>query len=357
MNKDEVKSGSMDALLAKLSEQQGLLARQKAALSTGSDEENVKPDEGSSNNSSLLMPASEAHSNPQYVRDREAIARGEAAEVAKLKRELEDAKDRLARQTQELNQSRVIRQTLEQTMTSASDGPLSPTINIGHLTGPFTTIPRQGWINNDDARSDVSDLNAPSSIWTGPPRPMLNQGMQSDSAWGFGTGRPFNQRGTGNIGPMVIPQQQPLQRNYSVPVSPSSGVNTRGVGDFQPSNNGRGYGQFSHQNNRNASTFGPRANNYEMFPGPSASSTDGINLGGMNPGSAYQSMGMYQGYQPQPIGTPLSPTAHEFRSGQGPSNPWNTAVSIRHYQSRFFSNIGYSLPHLQARLMCHRWSH
>ena len=321
----------MDTLLAKLSEQQGLLARQKAALSTGSDEENVKPGEGSSNNSSLLTPASEAHSNPQHIRDREAISRGEAAEVAKLKMELEEAKDRLARQTQELNNSRVMRQKLEQTMSSASDGPLSPT--IGHLTGPYAAITREGWTNNDDARSEVSDLNAPSSIWTGPSRPMLNQGMQSDSAWGFGTGRPFNQRSAGNIGPMVIPQQmhpqQSLQqRNYSVPVSPSSGGNNRGISDFHPFNNGRGYGQFGPQNSRNASVFGPRANNYDVYSGPSASSADGINLGGMNPGSAYQSIGMYQGYQPQPIGTPLSPTAHEFRSSQDSSNPWNNAVSV-----------------------------
>ena len=314
----------MDTLLAKLSEQSDLLKRQKAAFS-GSDDENVQPNGGSSSNSTLLTPASEAHSNAQNIRDRDAIARGEAAEVARLKQELEDAKDRLARQTQELNQSRVIKQSLEQTMSSASDVALSPT--MGHLSGPFTGLPRQGWANNDDARSEGSDFTGPPSIWAGPTRSIANHGVQAESTWGFGGGRPFNQRGSGNAGPMVMSQQQPQQRNYSVPVSPGGSASGRGMNDFNPFSNGRGYGGFASQSNRGGPVFAPRGNNYDMYSGTQASSAEGINLGGMNPGSAFQNMGIYQGYQPQPIGTPLSPTANEFRSGQGPSNPWNAAVS------------------------------
>ena len=319
----------METLLAKLSEQSSVLKRQKAALSTGSDDENIQPQGGSSSNSTLFTPASEAHSNAQNTRDRDTAAHGEAAEVARLKKELEDAKDRIARQTQELSQSRVIKQTLEQTMSSASDIGLSPTMS--HLSGAYTGLPRQGWANNDDARSEVSDFNGPPSIWAGPTRPMVNHAMQSDSAWGFGGVRPFNQRSAANVGPMLMSQQQqPQQRNYSVPLSPGNSASGRGISEFNPFGNGRGYGGFTSQHSRAAQGFGPRSNNYDMYSGSNpASSAESINLGGMNPGSAYQNMSMYQGYQPQPIGTPLSPTANEFRSGQGPSNPWNAAVRNR----------------------------
>ena len=317
----------MDALLAKLSEQQTLIARQKTALSTGSDEENVQPREGSSNGSTLLTPASESFSNGQNTTERETTMRAETAEVARLKRELDAAKDHIARQNQELHQSRVMKQTLGQTMSPTSDAALSPTMD--HLNVPYSTIPRQAWGNNDDVRSEISDPNAPPNVWRASSRPNFSPVMQPDTTWSIGASRPFNQRGGGNLGPIMLsPQQQPLQqRNYSVPVSPPGSAHGRGINDFSSFNTGRGYGHFNAQNNRNNAAFGQRGTGFDMYTGPSTSSSDHVNLGGMNPGSAYQNLGMYQGYQPQPIGTPLSPTANEFRTSQAPSNPWNAVVS------------------------------
>ena len=320
----------MDVLLAKLSDQQALIARQKTALSTGSDEENVQPKEGSSTSSTLLTPASESFNNHQTAIDREATTRAEAAEVARLKKELDAAKDRIARQNQELNQSRVIKQSLEQTISSASDAALSPTMD--HLNVPYTNIPRQGWSVNDDARSEISDLNPPSNVWRGSSRPSFSQAIHPGTSWGFGGSRPFNQRGSANLGPIIMSQHQlPMQqRNYSVPVSPPGSAHGRGMNDFTSFNTGRGYGHFSAQNERNSSAFGQRGTGFDVYTGPSSPSTESVSLGGMNPGSAYQNMGMYQGYQPQPIGTPLSPTAHEFRTSRAPNNPWNAAVSVRY---------------------------
>ena len=320
----------MDALLAKLSEQQAVLARQKTALSTGSDEENIHPREGSSGGSTLLTPASESFSNSQANVDRDANVRAEAVEVARLKRELDAAKDRIARQNQELNQSRIIKQTLGQTIGSGSDLDLSPRmdhLSINDLNGPYPAMSRQGWGNNDDIRSEISDMPSPPGVWSNPTRPPVNVNMQSDSAWGFARGRPFNQRGTANLGPMVMSQHQSSQqRNYSVPASPPGSAHGRGMSDFNPFNNGRGFGHLNAQSNRNSSIFGQHGNGIDMYAGSSAISGDSVSLGGMNPGSAFQNMGMYRGYQPQPIGTPLSPTANEFRSSQATGNPWNTAV-------------------------------
>ncbi|KAL9129258.1 MAG: hypothetical protein Q9217_002238 [Psora testacea] len=323
---DEMQPGSMDALLAKLSEQQALIAIQKTALSTGSDEENIQPREGSSSGSTLLTPASDSFSSGQNAIDRDATMRAEAAEVARLKKELDAAKDRIARQNHELNQSRVIKQSLEQTMGSVSDAALSPTID--HLNVPYTSFPRQSWGNNDDTRSEISDINAQTNVWRGSARPSFTPGTQPDTSWGFGGSRAFNQRGRGNLGPVVMSQQhQPLQqRNYSVPVSPPGGTQGRAMNDFSSFNAGRGYGHFNAHNNRNSSAFAQRGTGFDIYAGPSAPSADNVTLGGMNPGSAYQNMGIYQGYQPQPIGTPLSPTANEFRTNQAPSHPWNAAA-------------------------------
>ena len=316
----------MDTLLAKLSEQQALLAKKnKPAMSTtGSDEENINPGDGSSSGSTHLTPNSDGHNKAQNMQDQGPMVRQDAAELARLKRELDEAKDRLARQAQEINQSRVIKQSLDQTMSATSDMAMSPI--LANHTGQYPPVGRQGWNTHDDLRSETSDYNAPPSIWSGPSRNGPNQTMQTDSAWGFGGGRPFNPRGSGN--PMSLSYQQSMsQRNYSVPVSPPGSSNGRGMNEFNAFNHGRGFGQFSSSNNRNNSVFGPRNSNFDMFSaGPPVSSAETFNLGGMNPGSAYQNMGVYQGYQPQPIGTPLSPTANEFRAGQGGSNPWNPAV-------------------------------
>ncbi|KAG8526229.1 uncharacterized protein KY384_000222 [Bacidia gigantensis] len=312
---EQTQSGAIDALLTKLSESQIKLAQQQSALSTNSDEENIQPPDGSSNSSALFTPASDARSNTYGSQTHDKSGHSETIEVSRLKRELDVAKERLAFQAQEINQ-RVPKQTLDTHTPLAPDGGLSPTV----INRNFAGAPRQSWVSSDEARSDFSDSYTSSNVWSAAPRQGFSMGMQPDSAWGFAGGRAYNQR---NAGPMPPPQEHSFQqRNYAVPLSPGGSNASRVMSDstgFSNSNMGRGFGRFNFQDNRNNQAFAPRGN-FDMYT-PSVAD----NLGGMNPGSAFQNMGAYQGYQPQPIGTPLSPTASTFSSGGVPlPNPWNS---------------------------------
>ena len=337
---DEMQPGSMDSLLAKLSEQQALLVKQKTTLPIkGDDESHAK--EGSSASSTLLTPASESFSctnTADTAKDEDDKSRIDASEMARLKKELDDAKNQIARQKQELDQTRVIKHTFDQAMGPPSEVALSPRTDVTDPTNTYVTSNRplgvvQGHWRNDDARSDGSDVvgqfNAVPNAWAGPSRPSFNAALQPDSGWGQPGSRSWSQRGIGNaLSPPVLISQQPQmqQRNYSVPVSPVSGGGGRSVNEFGQFNQARGYAQMNTRENRNAAPY-PRNNGWDVYtggPGP----MDGMNVGGMSPGSTYQSLGMYpSAYQPRPIGTPLSPTAAEFRAGQASANPWNSAVS------------------------------
>ena len=329
----------MDSLLAKLSEQQALLAKQKTNLSTkGDDESHAK--EGSNASSALLTPASESFSytnTANTVNDEDDKQRIEASEMARLKKELDDAKDQIARQKEELDQTRVIKHTFDEAIGPPSEVALSPRTDFTDPTNTFTSSNRpldtaQGHWRTEDARSDGSDVVGPfnpgPNAWSSSSRPSFGTALQ-DSGWGQPGSRSWGQRVMGNaLPPPVLLSQQPSmqQRNYSVPVSPVSSRGGRGMNDFGHFNQARGYGQMNNRDNNNAPQY-QRSNGWDVYtggPGP----MDGMNLGGMNPGSSYQSLGMYpSAYQPRPIGTPLSPTAAEFRAGQASANPWNSAVS------------------------------
>ena len=325
----------MDSLLAKLSEQQAVLEKQKTSLPSPEDNEN-QPKEASSPSSTLLTPASDSFS-PSTVTDiGKDTVQLEAAELLRLKKELDDAKEQIARQKQELDQSRVIKHTFDQAVGPPSETALSPKVDATGRHNEFAIFSNrpfgtaQGPWPNEDARSDGSDaagtINTAANIWSGSSRPGFNAGLHPDTTWGQPGPRPWGQRAVGNpLPPVIMAQQAPMQqRNYSVPVSPSS--NGRVMSDFGQFNQGRGFGNLNAQNNRNAPPF-QRGNGWEVYPG-GPGPMDGMNLGGMNPGSAYPSLGIYpSAYQPQPIGTPLSPTAAEFRGGQASANPWNSAVS------------------------------
>ncbi len=347
---DEMQPSSMDSLLAKLSEQQALLAKQKTTLPTKGDDENHAK-EGSSASSTLLTPASESFSytnTANTAKDEDDKLRIEASEMARLKKELDDAKHQIARQKQELDQTRVIKHTFDRAMGSPSEVALSPRTDVTDPNNAFMTSNRpvgtvQGHWRNDDSRSDESDVvgpfNAVPNAWSGSSRPSFNAALQPDSGWGQPGPRSWGQRAIGNALPssVLVSQQATLpQRNYSVPVSPVSAGGGRGMNDFGQFNQARGYGQMNPRDNRNAPSF-QRGNGWDVYtggPGP----MDGMNLGGMSPGSTYQSLGMYpSGYQPRPIGTPLSPTAAEFRASQASANPWNSAVS--HTRLKFSAQI------------------
>ena len=332
---DEMEPDAMDSLLARLAEQQAL---QKSALSLAADpnkkDHDSKPNkDDSSASSSLVTPASGSFGHSSPTSDGEDTVKVDTAEMARLKKELETAKSQLARQKQELDQNRVIKHTFDQATGPSTDTVLSPRINANESTNAFMSSNRpfnQAQEQYHDIRSDSSDVagafDSIPNVWGNAPRPGMSSSLQPETGWIQPSSRVWGQKGVGNaLPPSVLPPQQPVQtRNYSMPTSPVRG-NSRGANDFTQYNQARGFGQGN--TNRNTS-FPPRVSAWEVYaggPGP----MDDMNLSGMTSSAAYPSLGMYPpAYQPRPIGTPLSPTAPEFRggAGQAPVNVWNNAV-------------------------------
>ena len=341
--------GSMDTLLAKLSEQQALLTKQQSALSPISAldkkaqedsqahaDKQIKVEktnnENSSTSPSLLTPASESSG---IADEGDATIKIEAVEMSRLKKELDAAKSQIARQKQELDQTRVIKHTFDQAVGPPSDTALSPN---GHMTdSTHFFVPSNRSLSTlqtqyEDVRSDSSDppgsFNPAPNVWSNVSRPAISAGFHQEPGWGQSGHRLTSQRGMGNGLPAIaMPPQQAVQtRNYSMPVSPQRG-NGRSMNEFSQFNHGRTFGLGNPQNSRNSSVL-QRSNGWDVYaggPGP----MDDMNLSGMTATSTYNPMGAFPpSYQPRPIGTPLSPTAAEFRAGsQAPTNPWNNAVS------------------------------
>lgn len=312
----------MEALLAKLQHQQDVLVKQ-TAVRPSCDGEN-QTQKTSSDGSAMLTPASDASCNEEVVNKDEARLRREAVEMALLKKELDAAKDQIARQKQELDESRVIKHTLDQAMGPMSEAALSPKLdrlNQAYPSGSNLALPqRQNWNAIDDPRSEISEFNAGPSIWGN--RSGFNPSLIAEPGFGQHGGRAAHWRQATRNTTMPQMMVSPQSNNYTAQVSPR-GIG-RGMGsigsmsDFNPYNRG-GFGQINQQSSR-------RNNGFDIYSG-GPSQIDSMNIGAMNPGSAFPTMGMYSsGYQPQPIGTPLSPTATEFSTVQSSANPWNTST-------------------------------
>lgn len=356
---------SMDSLLAKLSEQQAILEKQKNTLSPKQYEKGQHQDDSSSG-SVLLTPASEqnnfgkAQSGDEKGKD--ITVQLDAVEMVRLKKELDAAKDQIARQKKELDQNRVIKHTLDQVTGLPSGAEFKPKFEAlsgqhASLNPPIraATVRQDNWSHNEDVRSEFSDVmsaaafNTTQNIWSPPVRPAFTTGssvhssqqfQQPSSTWGQPGARPWNHRGAGPALPsLTIPQQQHMQqRNYTGPMSPVSANDVRAFSDYNHFQGGAGLRRSNAQNTRNTSLFPLQRNNgWDMYTG-NVGALDGVNVA-MNPNAAYQSMGLYPAslqYQPRPIGTPLSPTAEEFRTSQASATPWNAAVSFNHNRILWF---------------------
>ena len=309
----------MEALLAKLHHQQDVHVKQTVIRQDMDGQGQVQ--KASPDKSEMVTPASGASTLDDDASQTEARARQEAAEMARLKRELDAAKHQIERQRQELDESRVIKHTLDQAMGPISEATLSPKLdrlNQGFSSG--TNVPfqaRHGWNAIDDARSDNSDLNVGAGIWG--TKAGFNSARLAEPGFGQQSGRSSHWRqGIRNttMPHLVVP---PQGSDYSSPRHDGRGMGSVGsMSEFNPYHRG-GFGHIGQQINR-------RNNGFDMLNG-GVSQVNSMNLGGINPGSAFPSMGMYaSGYQPQPIGTPLSPTASEFSTVQSPVNPWNTSA-------------------------------
>ena len=342
----------MDTLLAKLSEQQALLEKQKNAVSAQDDKDSSHEKGDSSSSSVLLTPASESFTveHDSDSKEDEDTVRLDAAEMARLKKELDAAKNQIARQKHQLDQTLVIKQNVDKSIspTYAADNQNSAT-----PSGRSKGVRQDKWRVNEDAQSDISDAMSVgnysnTNVWSPSSRAHLSSALpsaayqQSGSTWGQPGARPWNHRVMGAALPgSMLPQQQHMQqqRTYSGPASPVSGGDARGMNDYNQFQGGPGLRRTNIQGNRATSFYPqPRNNGWEMYAGGVAG-VEGINIA-MASNAAYQSVGMYPAslpYQPRPIGTPLSPTAAEFRTTQPSVNPWNAAVS--HPTNRLNQNV------------------
>lgn len=259
-------------------------------------------------------------------------------EILRVQQELAAAKSVITRQEQELAETRNLKHTMDQAMGQASEadfgnrGDMNEAA-INHIQGPFNATARpfaarpDPWQLREDSRSDntdslaVGNYNRGRAIWNGPsqptygtnlPQPLPQQTNVMDNrntmgAWPPATVMQANQ-GT-------IPA---TQRVFSGPTVPTYGFDGRlGFGDdntrFNPSDMGR----------RTASQYSRSTSGYNNRAGPF-----GVGLGAAVPPMPTAAMnalgfGGSLGYQPRPIGSPLSPTASDFSTITGLGTGWS----------------------------------
>lgn len=373
----------MDALMAKLSEQSEKYKQKQGYASSDKPEKKdngraLHRSDSSSPDNIVMTPESSSNDEPSSKGGKEDNkVHVDMAEMMRLKKELDDAKDQIARQKQELDHSRIMKHTVHQAIGSSAETEAIPNgLPFGHTNGRRqTTLSPPGPFGNPrpdnqwDARSTLSDtpsmenFNGAPNIWQTSMRPMGNGNLQTvltqpyQSATPlFGQGnRTWDTKGMGSNGPqMMMPQQQQMfpQRTFSGPAS------SMGSNDFNQFQTGA---QLRRSNTQNrAASFYPqvRGSGWDAYDG-SIASLDGMTMAMNNVGSGpFQGSGMYPSpvqYQPRPIGTPLSPTAAEFRAGSSSVNPWNATVSVQGspcgYRADLLRRL---LP--QSRLMSRTWS-
>jgi hypothetical protein len=329
----------MDKLLAKLSEQSAAINKQHEALKNSDDNlaYSRTMDFVSASSSLPITPATETKNNstapstgPASVTGEETTNAGDD-EVLRLKLELEAAKNKLARMDQELAQSRITKHTIDQVMGSVSeaDYPMNPEVNGPNLNLPQYTVRPQvqrdnSWAAQEDNRSDTSDalsandFNRARAIWGNGGRPAFNgQGSVpafqppyalAPNQWmNRGFGQPFDVPVPFSGPPMNAFRGDRMMPEPDLLMAPPAGRRNQVGGRF-------GRGSF------------PYASSSSSYDGYTPVTTPYGSVGGMGGGVAPMGgqMGMnagmngggsmYGGYQPQPIGTPLSPHAPEFTS-------------------------------------------
>ncbi|KAL8808988.1 MAG: hypothetical protein Q9223_005247 [Gallowayella weberi] len=365
--KDELQESTMNALLAKLADQQQETAKKPVEAGT------VPPDEKQTTIEADLPPSS-ATITPAIHSPVRSEAKGkedeaisiEGAEMLRLKNELEAAKHQLEMQKRELDQNRILNHTLDQAMGlgSAVEGEVLNTHRGGHNTGPKPQHQKPPFATSyfgnlnlrqdgGDNFSDTSDIcsnadynNLPPNNWStarppltiSPPRQQLHQPVPiwGQSGLTAAAARPFNARvpiPAQGMPPaaMMHPQPMPQHRILSGPASPGTIGDGRFVNDFNQFQSGFGLRRHNVSSPRNDAQGPHHRNNNSGWPvlGNGMGNLEAMNLS-INPNNAYQPMGMYQSplpYQPRPIGTPLSATAAEFQADQPPPGPWNTVAA------------------------------
>jgi hypothetical protein len=333
---------TINKLLTNLNGHSQALNKQRMDLIEESDSDGPK-DEGHSSGSDLYTPATESFDIvSSCVRNEGGISQlEEAAEILRVKQELAAAKSMISRQEQELAETRKLKHTMDQAMGPPSEADFSQRTDISeqtisHLQSAFNASARpftsrtDSWHPQDDARSDESDAlstggyNRGRGIWNNPVQPQFPGGINTSAQPSL-----FNDPRGG-----LSPEWTASYSNQTFGNLNSLGVNQRMVpGSSTPAYNFDGrYGndqipvpgqniglrRTMSQFNRAGPNFGNRSNHFGNYPNP---------LPNLNPVSvAPMGIPAPMGYQPGPIGSPLSPTMSNFTSGSLPTlgSPWSS---------------------------------
>lgn len=368
MNHDSVLISStdgpnpMDKLLAKLSEQTAALTKQSEALksvddsvaysrtieyvSAASNSVPITPAADSFNNTLVNNSTAPTTTTPSLSGD--DAPQQSTDELLRLKLELEAAKGKIARMDQELAQTRITKHTIDQAIGTPSelDFPVGHQADVGSLSHlqlinnsarPHTHRDNS-WADQDGSRSDTSDtlsaggFNRARAIWgnggkqQGPMSGFQPSEALAASQWmNRGFGQPFveapmqypNSAINGYPGDRIM-QDPDLLMAAPAPRRNHSGgrFNGRAVGSFPYTNSNSSFDAYT----PNSTPYGSSGGIMGGISGIGAPVNMGMTGGIPN----HVSTGMYSGYQPQPIGTPLSPHAPEFTSSGA---EWKNDVS------------------------------
>jgi hypothetical protein len=337
----------MAKLIADLKAQNGELKKQELETK-GEYDSDIQKEEDRSTESEPITPATEDF-------DAAVTTNLTTAEILRVKQELAAARSVITRQEQELAETRNLKHTIDQAMGPASEADFGNRADmteetIQHLQGAFNASARpygraDAWHPQEDSRSDKSDglpagnFNRGRGIWNGPGQPTFGPNLAQplpqqtntmDTRNAFNAWPPLN-----NVQPVqgAIP---PTQRVFSGPSAPTWAFEGRyGFGDdgsqFNAGVMRRTASQFNPASQYNRATSGYN-NRAGPFPGTlGAGLTAGLTpltTTPMNP----MNFGGPLGYQPRPIGSPLSPTASEFSTSPLPNfgNAWSQVGLAQH---------------------------
>ena len=328
----------MNKLIADLKAQKGELKKQALDNKEGPGSDRQKEEDRSSS-SDPFTPATESFDVVSSADAKEPDASNlDVAEILRVKQELAAAKSVITRQEQELAESRNLKHTIDQAMGPPSEADFSNRADmsedtIHHLQGAFNAAARpltaraDSWHPQDDSRSDHSDVlsagsyNRGRGIWNGANQPayggnfaqslpqqsnlMDNRNVQG--AWPPASGLQASQ-----------PAVSASQRVLSGPPVSTFAFEGRFADDGSQFNAG-GIRRTSSQYNRPTSGYYNRASPFRGF----GTGLPAITTAPMTP----MGYGGQFGYQPRPIGTPLSPTASEF-NGTSLSNVGNALYPV-----------------------------
>lgn len=332
----------MDKLIADLKSQKGQLEKQELDRK-GESGANIYKLGDRSSESDPFTPATESFGEVSSVDAKESdAAKFDAAEILRVKQELAAAKSVITRQEQELAESRTLKHTIDQAMgplsepdfgsrADRSDDIMYLPNGVHNATARPFAARADSWHPQEDSRSDKSEglsgsYNRGRGIWNG----------ISPAPFGVNIVQPFqqqtnlvNNRNTTAGWPPATNTQaghgasSASQRVFSGPSVPTYGFEGRladNNASFDLSDMRRATSQYNRPSTGNNNRAGPFGGGHF-----------GAGLAPLNT-SPMAGMGFAgpPGYQPPPIGTPLSATASEFTANSLPNmpSPWPQVCSM-----------------------------